>query len=251
MRHRTTTSSTPTIDEVFDALLQDIISGRFSTAEKLPSERDLCCDLGVSRPTLREALRRLEAWNLIVPRPGAGVLVRPYRDWSLQVLATYLRVATPAADQPSLSTVLADTLALRRGIIIDIVQMAALRLPQGGTHAARVAAARATAHRERTYGRGELDVLRAIVEAADCTPGLWLINLLGDERLAGLWPPPPTPADYRALYAQFFDLIDAGRPGEAVAVLRDDLERRDTQSIQELEECTRTTTLQRDARSAQ
>lgn len=51
-----------------------IMSGVFLPGQKLV-ERDLCEKLGVSRPSLREALRRLEAEKLIVNIPHRGPMV--------------------------------------------------------------------------------------------------------------------------------------------------------------------------------
>lgn len=48
-----------------------LLSGNFKVGERLPSERELCESFAVSRPTLREALRSLEAMGLLEIRPGA------------------------------------------------------------------------------------------------------------------------------------------------------------------------------------
>lgn len=48
--------------QVENVLRQAIMSGRFTPGERL-IERELCETLGVSRTSIREALRRLEAEN--------------------------------------------------------------------------------------------------------------------------------------------------------------------------------------------
>ena len=52
-----------------------ILRGVLKPGERLPAERDLAERLGVSRPSLREALAQLEARDLLVARPGSGVYV--------------------------------------------------------------------------------------------------------------------------------------------------------------------------------
>lgn len=52
-----------------------ILQGILRPGEKLPAERDLASRLGVSRPSLREAVAALEAAGLLVARAGAGVFV--------------------------------------------------------------------------------------------------------------------------------------------------------------------------------
>ena len=59
-------------DEVLEQLREAILSGRVRPGEKLPNERELCETFGVGRPTLREALRSLEAVGMIEVRPGKG-----------------------------------------------------------------------------------------------------------------------------------------------------------------------------------
>lgn len=59
-------------DQIASAIGEAIISGRLSIDERLPNEADLAEEFGVSRPTVREALKRLAARNLIRSRRGAS-----------------------------------------------------------------------------------------------------------------------------------------------------------------------------------
>jgi GntR family transcriptional regulator len=68
--HRTLTSATA------DCLRIAIQEGRFAPGHQLPAELELMGSLGVSRSTLREALRILEEQQLIVRRQGLGTYVR-------------------------------------------------------------------------------------------------------------------------------------------------------------------------------
>lgn len=63
------------IDEVVEELRHRVDGGHYVAGQRLPSERDIGDELGVSRVTVRAALQRLQADNLIdiVPRGGAFV----------------------------------------------------------------------------------------------------------------------------------------------------------------------------------
>jgi GntR family transcriptional regulator len=63
-------------DATSRALQQAILSGKFAPGSQLPPEFDLMAQLGVSRTTLREALKRLEEQGLIIRRRGRGTYVR-------------------------------------------------------------------------------------------------------------------------------------------------------------------------------
>lgn len=54
---------------------QLILRGILKPGERLPSERELSERLGVSRPSLREALTDLQASGLLTSRAGSGVFV--------------------------------------------------------------------------------------------------------------------------------------------------------------------------------
>ncbi|WP_445488154.1 GntR family transcriptional regulator [Niallia sp. 03133] len=61
--------------QVVDRLKNDIEKGIYKEKEKFPSEYELAKRLGVSRVTLREALRTLEEENVIIRRHGVGTFV--------------------------------------------------------------------------------------------------------------------------------------------------------------------------------
>ena len=224
-------NSPTAIDAVFEKLLADIVSGVHAAGSRLPPERELSRQLGASRPTLREALRRLGEWNLVEPRRGSGIVVRPYRDWSIEVLAAYLRYGKPEAMQPTIGRILLDMLAIRRALVLEVIKLTSVRIPKGGTSAARSAMARAWSLRDTpSYAREDFEVMRQITEAARFTPGLWLLN-----RISQLWFDAASelrfavrpPDDYVAVHTKFFDLIEDGKPDAAHVLMSEYLERHD------------------------
>jgi DNA-binding FadR family transcriptional regulator len=66
-------------DDVFDQLAAEVLRGDVAVGEALPSERRLAEVLGVSRPTVREALRRLDHAGLVDVRQGDSTTVRDFR----------------------------------------------------------------------------------------------------------------------------------------------------------------------------
>lgn len=61
--------------QVSQRLLDMIASGQLGRGDKLPPERELALQLGVSRNVLREAVRSLAALNIVDVRQGAGVFI--------------------------------------------------------------------------------------------------------------------------------------------------------------------------------
>lgn len=62
-------------EDVADKILQLIKSGRFQPGARLPGERELSEQFGVSRVAIREAAIALQATGWVRIRPGAGVYV--------------------------------------------------------------------------------------------------------------------------------------------------------------------------------
>jgi GntR family transcriptional repressor for pyruvate dehydrogenase complex len=59
-----------------------MLDGRLKPGDRLPSERDLSVQLGVSRPSLREAIQKLAARGLLDSRQGGGTFVTDRLDSS-------------------------------------------------------------------------------------------------------------------------------------------------------------------------
>ena len=66
-------------EDVFEQILADVLSGEMQPGESLPSERRLAEVLGVSRPAVREALKRVAAAGLVEVRQGDATTVRDFR----------------------------------------------------------------------------------------------------------------------------------------------------------------------------
>src|SRR6266478_3657647 len=61
--------------QIADQIRELIRSGEFVAGSRLPPERDLAKQLGVSRPSVREALIALEVEGLVEVRIGSGIYV--------------------------------------------------------------------------------------------------------------------------------------------------------------------------------
>ena len=61
--------------QIAEQLRSLIASGEFGPGSRLPAERDLARQLGVSRPTVREALIALEVEDVVDVRSGSGIYV--------------------------------------------------------------------------------------------------------------------------------------------------------------------------------
>lgn len=63
------------VEQLLHQLEKSLLDGSFPANARLPSERLLAEQYGVSRNTVREAMQRLAARGLVRSRPGAGVFV--------------------------------------------------------------------------------------------------------------------------------------------------------------------------------
>ncbi len=70
--------------------LQDLIARNLKPGDKLPPERELVEKLGVSRSSVRDAIRKLELMGLVEPRQGTGTVVRDVSDAVVNPLASVI-----------------------------------------------------------------------------------------------------------------------------------------------------------------
>jgi len=86
--------ATSVTKQIAEQIKESILDGRLKADDRLPTEHDLADQFGVSRPTIREALKRLAAQNLIRSRrgPTGGTFVR--RPTEEEVRANLITEAT-------------------------------------------------------------------------------------------------------------------------------------------------------------
>lgn len=124
-------------DSIIDQVREQLRSGVLRPGEKLPSERDFAVQLGVSRNTVREAVRMLEIAGLVSLKKGAsgGAFIT-------------------SDNSDALAQGLVDGLTLANFSIADLME-------------ARIALETAIArHAAVEITDGELDELRSLVETA-------------------------------------------------------------------------------------
>jgi DNA-binding FadR family transcriptional regulator len=101
--------------QIADQVRGLIAQGEFPTGSRLPAERDLARQLGVSRPSVREALIALEVEGRVEVRGGSGVYVRARQE------AANGSAAVPAGEWGPL-----ELLRARRVVEGEIASLAAL-----------------------------------------------------------------------------------------------------------------------------
>ena len=93
-------------DDVFDQLVTEVLHGTVTAGETLPSERRLAEVMGVSRPTVREALRRLGHAGLVNVRQGDATTVRDFRRSAGMDLLPQLLMSGDSVDVPTARSVM-------------------------------------------------------------------------------------------------------------------------------------------------
>lgn len=93
---RPVTDSAQSLDTRVVTYIRDLIeAGSLSPGDRLPAERDLAAQLGVSRTVLREALHTLAAFGLVDLQHGRGVFITA---GSTRATAERLTLALPVND---------------------------------------------------------------------------------------------------------------------------------------------------------
>ncbi|UZX02991.1 FadR family transcriptional regulator [Arthrobacter sp. CDRTa11] len=112
---------------VADELLDRIIAGDFPPGSSVPGEHDLSAKHDVSRMTVREAMKTLEAQRILSVERGRGTFVNPLSRWaSLEAL---LRVASEGQNDAEASVQLIE---LCRVLETGACELAADRISDAG-----------------------------------------------------------------------------------------------------------------------
>jgi DNA-binding FadR family transcriptional regulator len=143
--------------QIAEQLRQLIASGEFAVGSRLPAERELAVQLGVSRPSVREALIALEVEGVIEVRTGSGIYVQAGNprhapaastdtldDWGpLEVMSARMLVEAEVAALAAAQAKPADLRQMRAGLERMRQQAARGETPREGDEAFHEAIARA------------------------------------------------------------------------------------------------------------
>lgn len=212
------------VEQVFGQVLNMVIDGTYPEKARLPAERVLCEDLGTSRGTLREALRRMADWGIIEARQGSGMVVRLQKDWPFEVLPAYLRYSAGTMAPAEILPVMKELLALQTDVIVMAMRFAARQAkPENlGPARALVQATWDVRNDPHAFALAEFDFIRALIAAGEFLPAQWLMNRLGgiflESSLSFVHLMPPMPEEYVTYMETLLDLV-AQNDEDAVAKL--------------------------------
>lgn len=102
-------------ETVHDALTERIVTDGMRPGDRLPTERELIDEFGVSRTVIRDAISRLRGAGVVESRQGAGVFVRDTAHWH-----------SPPETIETLSSII-ETIEVRAAIEIEAARLAATR----------------------------------------------------------------------------------------------------------------------------
>ncbi len=199
-------------DSAAESLRGQIGGGRWAVGERIPNETTLMGMLGVSRGTVREAVRVLVAQGLLETRQGSGTYVRATADPA----ATLDRVR---------QTCLRDQWEARALLDVEAARLAALRhTPDDIARLRRLLAERSSAVEvgRDAFVKRDLAFHRAIVEASGNQAMVEIYDFFTvaitdviQSTLSGYLPEP----DDRA-HAEIVEAIASGDPDRAAASVR-------------------------------
>lgn len=121
-------------DAIAEQIERHVVEGRLRPGDPLPAERELSRQMEVSRPSLREALLKLEARGILAVRRNAGYTVADVTAPSLTDPLLRLMQTQPKA--------VADVLELRQGLETLTAALAAMRASDEDIQAIEIAAER-------------------------------------------------------------------------------------------------------------
>lgn len=152
--------------DAVDQLLDAIIAGTLTAGEQLPAEGELAIDFGVSRLTMREAVRLLQAQGVIVQVPGSRHRIAPVSEWTgMDAVVRHAR----SAGQRERSSV--ELLEVRMMIETGAAQLAAERRSADDLDVLEESLRQMTVHHESGDVAGfvaaDLEFHDAIIRAAE------------------------------------------------------------------------------------
>jgi len=161
------TDSRRLYQQVADQIRSVIEASRFAPGTRLPPERELALQLGVSRPSLREALIALEIEGIVETRMGSGVYVCTPPS------------APAALESPMLGESPSELMQARSVLEGAVIALAAARVTRQGLD--RVRACLDAMRNDIRRGNAPLEADRRFhVTIAELTGNTLLVRLVGE-----------------------------------------------------------------------
>ena len=194
-------------EQVFAQLLEALLAGRYEAGEKLPTQRALAADLGVTMSSVREALKRLEQMGLVDVRHGSAMWVRDWREHGGLDVLTHLLFRGGTLD----AGVLAAILEARALMLRELAGLAAQR--RSADQAQRLhelAAQFVNAEHPHDAARVDFAFFTEVAQAAGNLVFELILNAIRDLYFAHLDAVPVTarPAELAPLYARIARAVD-------------------------------------------
>jgi GntR family transcriptional regulator, transcriptional repressor for pyruvate dehydrogenase complex len=202
-------------EQVFRELVGAVLEGRYAPGERLPPQRALAADLGVTMGSLREGIKRLEQLRLVEVKHGDAMRVQDWRaHGGLDVLAY------AATADVELTGALFEA---RRLLLREAARLAAERRDADQAGAlAELAGAFAAAPDDATAQMVDLAFMQTLIAAAGNLVFSLIINSIRELYLGHLERFRPIVARRDELaphYRRAASAIEAGQAGRAAAAI--------------------------------
>lgn len=202
-------------DTVARQLEQRILEGALKAGDRLPAERELALELGVSRPSLREAIQKLASKGLLYSRQGGGTFVADQLNDTLANPWAQMLASHPALND--------DLLEFRAVLEAQCAEWAALRATPDDllrlTQSLQTATAAITTLQAEAVAEADAAFHAALAEAAHNAFAAHMMSvvqgLLEKDVLFNLGELISVPVASRMLLEQWTAIVDAVRSQNA------------------------------------
>ena len=197
-------------------LIEAILDGHFPIGSTLPAERELAAQLGVTRPTLREALQRLARDGWIEIRHGRQTRVRNYwQEGNLGVLGSIVRQSEKLPED-----FVANLLAVRQLMAPTYIRLAVEKAPEVVITVLQTCEDLPDSAQE--YARADWEVHHQLTIASGNPIFTLILNGFADfyQTMARIYFQPPASRQHsQAFYQELLEAADEhdGRRAEAIA----------------------------------
>lgn len=204
-------------DTVAHQLEQRILEGALKAGDRLPAERELSLELGVSRPCLREAIQKLASKGLLYSRQGGGTFVADQLNDALADPWAQMLQSHPALND--------DLIEFRAVLESQCADWAAVRATPADLlrldHALKSAAAAIATLSADAVAKADLNFHQALAEAAHNAFAAHMMSvvqgLLQKDILFNLGELISVPIASRMLVEQWTAIVDAVRQQNSLA----------------------------------